>query len=494
MTQSKDVFFGPYLPDLGGGPSRQIPGYLVDALGVQPMAEGYRGLPSLETIGATAPASNFDAVAYFPYGSGKALFAVDATGSKVYQSGDFGATWSDVSPASGAFGQDTEFALYNDRVVVVSASHAPGTKLLSNSVGADLADLSGAPTARHVGRVRDHIVLGNLVGSAVEDSATVRWCAIGDPTDWPTPGTADALAKQSDAETLDVELGTVQRILGGEKFGVIAQQRGLTRMTYVGGNVVYEFDTYERQVGAGEVGSTGQPVPFVSIGPSQWVWLNEHGVFWTNGYTVERLSAGSIEMALFLDKLDHPSGPLLRPNAGAFDQRRNQVIFTTRGGSSTNQHLIFNIATRRFTFAEMSATPLLFDGPQDYNVQTNHVYAVNSSDRLIRRWSGTSGVTATIQTAFIELEPGFECNLEAVQVLGANQPDPTVSYKGLNALATDMLSQSGFTAMTAAPRGSKKTARAAAAMFAFRLSGAMTESHELKGLRIYYTRGVPAVG
>jgi hypothetical protein len=103
-------------------------------------------------------------------------------------------------------------------------------------------------------------------------------------------------------------------------------------------------------------------------------------------------------------------------------------------------------------------------------------------------------VTATIQTAFIELEPGFECNLEAVQVLGANQPDPTVSYKGLNALATDMLSQSGFTAMTAAPRGSKKTARAAAAMFAFRLSGAMTESHELKGLRIYYTRGVPAVG
>ena len=38
--------------------------------------------------------------------------------------------------------------------------------------------------------VRDFVVVGGLS----TDRYAIQWCAIGDPTDWPTPGTDDARA------------------------------------------------------------------------------------------------------------------------------------------------------------------------------------------------------------------------------------------------------------------------------------------------------------
>ena len=69
----------------------------------------------------------------------------------------------------------------------------------------------------------------------------VQWSAIGDPTNWPVPLTANAIAFESGYEDLQVSLGPVKFIAGYPLYGIIFQEFGLTRANYVGGNVVFQF-------------------------------------------------------------------------------------------------------------------------------------------------------------------------------------------------------------------------------------------------------------
>lgn len=77
----------------------------------------------------------------------------------------------------------------------------------------------------------------------------LQWSAIGDPTNWPIPLTANAVAFQSSFEDLEVDLGPVKFIAGYPLYGVIFQEFGITRANYVGGNVVFSFSVYSRNRG-----------------------------------------------------------------------------------------------------------------------------------------------------------------------------------------------------------------------------------------------------
>ena len=97
-------------------------------------------------------------------------------------------------------------------------------------------------SGRCVGRVNQFIVIGT-------GAYTIRWCAIGDPTDWPTPATDDARSKQAGEQVLSPEYGWVTAIAGNDFFGYVFQERAITKMTYVGGDVVFAFDTFEEDRG-----------------------------------------------------------------------------------------------------------------------------------------------------------------------------------------------------------------------------------------------------
>ena len=77
----------------------------------------------------------------------------------------------------------------------------------------------------------------------------VQWPAIGDPTNWPIPLTANAIAFQSGFEDLEVDLGPVKFIAGFPLYGVIFQEFGITRANYVGGQVVFSFAVISRNRG-----------------------------------------------------------------------------------------------------------------------------------------------------------------------------------------------------------------------------------------------------
>lgn len=88
--------------------------------------------------------------------------------------------------------------------------------------------------------VRDFVVL-----APTADRYSVRWCALGDPTDWPSPGTDDARTKQAGSQSFPNRHGLVTGIAGNDFYGYVFQERAITKMTYVGGDVVFAFDTFE---------------------------------------------------------------------------------------------------------------------------------------------------------------------------------------------------------------------------------------------------------
>jgi hypothetical protein len=115
----------------------------------------------------------------------------------------------------------------------------------------------------------------------------VQWSAIGDPTNWPIPLTANAIAFQSGYEDLEVDLGPVKFIAGYPLYGIIFQEFGLTRCNYVGGNVVWQFAeafcSNRGLIAKGAAVKVGSLVYFIS----------QDGVFVTDGSSVNPVGTDS---------------------------------------------------------------------------------------------------------------------------------------------------------------------------------------------------------
>lgn len=92
---------------------------------------------------------------------------------------------------------------------------------------------------------RDFVVLGGLM----DDRYSVRWSAIGDPTDWPTPATDDARTKQSGEQSFPTKHGWVTGLAGNDFYFYVFQEKAISKATYVGGDVVWTFDTFEEDRG-----------------------------------------------------------------------------------------------------------------------------------------------------------------------------------------------------------------------------------------------------
>ena len=165
------------------------------------------------------------------------IFAGDAT--KLYR--QTGATFSDVSRlAGGAYAVGAtdfwDFTLYNDNLVAVNIADDP--QVFALATDSNFSALSGSPPkAKHCATVREFAVLGNLVGFPNR----LHWCGSGNLTNW-TVGSGE-----SDRQDI-YEGGPINRIIGGE-YGVIFQDHGITRMSRVGGSLIFQLDKVETNRG-----------------------------------------------------------------------------------------------------------------------------------------------------------------------------------------------------------------------------------------------------
>lgn len=145
-----------------------------------------------------------------------------------------GTAWNDVSrlaggdyatPSDGGW----EFEQFNNTVIATNGVD----DMQSWSIGAssNFSALSGSPpVARYIATVRDFLFAGHLD----TNTAGVRWSEQFNQAGW-TVG-----QNQSDLQDLPNN-GAVTGIVGGQ-YGVIFQQHGINLATYVGPDLVFQFD------------------------------------------------------------------------------------------------------------------------------------------------------------------------------------------------------------------------------------------------------------
>ncbi len=179
-----------------------------------------------------------------------------ATATKLYRLDTD--TFIDVSRTASAYTTSPYWAFVQALTRVIAASRTNvlqyttvATANLFQDIPAPAGGIaSDVPKANVIGTVRNFVFVGDV--DDVTDGVVphrVRWNAIGQPLDWPYPGSANAIAKQADQQDLKTEDGAVQAIVGTE-YGVIFQERSITRASYVGAPVIFQMDRIDSSRGA----------------------------------------------------------------------------------------------------------------------------------------------------------------------------------------------------------------------------------------------------
>lgn len=234
-----------------------------DAKNVYHTGSGYIPVKALSQISATG----LDAKALGAFSAQDSSntthnFAGDESKLYALTGVDFG----DVSKVGGYSVSSNErwsATQFGHRVIFTNISDAPQYFDMDSS--SLFADLGGSPPqARYVGTVRDFVVLLNTTTSPQQ----LAWSAFNNSDGW-TAGTS-----QSDTQTLQGG-GNINGFIGGE-VGYIFQERAITRMTYVGPPLIFQFDLLEDARGLVAPGS------LTRVGASMFFY-SQDGFYVKNG-------------------------------------------------------------------------------------------------------------------------------------------------------------------------------------------------------------------
>ena len=103
---------------------------------------------------------------------------------------------------------------------------------------ARFADIAQAPVCNTMAIVRDFV----FAGYCDEDSNKVQWSDLNNENVWDSSDT-----NQADFQILPAG-GAVKAITGGE-FGLILQEKAVTRASYIGTPLVFQFDLISDNTG-----------------------------------------------------------------------------------------------------------------------------------------------------------------------------------------------------------------------------------------------------
>lgn len=331
------VPFGEWLPDL---PVLDNPGATI-AKNVVPDGRSYRPFPQLNLYsGAIGGRFQGGIVArdnagnYYNYvGDASAIYVNNAL------------AWSSVTRLASSYNTPDddwwEFVQFGNSVYAVNGANADFPQTISLGA-ANFADLSGSPPrARHIATIKDFIVLGNLSSTAGVAPQMVRWCAINNPTSW----TPDA-ATLADFQDLPGDGGWVQKIVAGEYgSGLVFQERAIYRMTFVGGQFVFQFDRVQTNVGV------YAPQSVITYRNNTF-FLSEEGFYMYDGTDIIPIGSGKVDQTFFRD-LDVAHVHRMQAIA---DAQRKIVIWSYPGagnvGGNPNKLLIYNWAYKRWSSIE----------------------------------------------------------------------------------------------------------------------------------------------
>lgn len=252
MPRTTTVQFGDWLPD---DDKNIAPGTAGESLATQmvPLDDAKNMLftgsawrlykPLTASVGTLA-SSPVDAITVSVNGT---LYTFCASQGRLYL-----LNGSIVTDVTGGFTNSTsaawQFQQFGTNLIATDGIDAVYAFDLTNMAGQFTLLGGNPPTGYTVGIVRDFVVLGNTFDGTT-NPYRVSWSGIANAASWPQPLTQAARAAQSGYQDCYGQYGKVQYIAQGEEFGLVFQERGIVRMQYVGGDVVFEFYTFERKRG-----------------------------------------------------------------------------------------------------------------------------------------------------------------------------------------------------------------------------------------------------
>ena len=297
------------------------------AKNVIPVAGGYGPLSGPSVISNALTGRCLGATAFRDQSGAVQYFSGDAT--KLYRM--IGASWSDVSGSTyGAI--RWRFAQFGNNVLAVNGSNIMQSfNLLTSSA---FEDISGAPRASDIAVVRDFVV----VVDPMDNSLPLKWSGNNDSSQW-------TIGEDSAGAQPFPEGGQIKAVTGGE-YGLILQDDALTRMTFVGGDVIFQFDRIETARGCVAAGSVAKVGQFT-------FYLSRSGFELFNGVEGVPIGHGRIDTTFFND-LD---SNYTQNVTAAIDHRNKLVVWAYPNASATsglpNKLIIYSWGENRWSEAEV---------------------------------------------------------------------------------------------------------------------------------------------
>lgn len=391
--------FGEWQPDL---PAHQLPG-LVTCKGIIPRtSQSYGPFKAFGVHSSALTARCQGAFAGRDTSGNVNLFAGDV--ADLYRLTSASTTWENVSRGAGvpdyATASDGRWVLaqYGKRVIATNFADDMQSYVIGTST--DFAQLAAAaPRARALAVVRDHVMVGNTFdGTDGAVPERVWWCAIDDPTSWPTIGSAAAAAAQSDRQDLVGEGGAVQTLVGsvGVGDGVVIQERAVQRITYVGPPQIYQFDLVQGARGTVAPGSVAHLGAVIA-------YLGENGFYMFDGRTSVPIGHDKIDRTFFAD-LDQTYATRI---ASAIDPVDKLFFWAYPGADNTNgvpnRLLTWNWALGRWSLQELTTEMILRAATFGYNLDNADGLGYNVDTSPFspddRFWAGGLGILAAFDSS-----------------------------------------------------------------------------------------------
>jgi hypothetical protein len=336
--------FAPDLPVLGNPGSPNINNAI-------PQPSGYKQLASL--VASSTALSAYCRGAFTGTDTSGNVVSYAGNASNLYRL--VGSTMTDASKGGGyscASDSFWEFSQFANSIVASNFDDTPQTLILG---GATFADLTGTPPKfRHVsvgGPGESFLIVGNT-NDTIDGNVPyrVRWPGINTITSWTV-----SASTQADAQDLPSVDGWVQSIIGGEVTYVF-QERAITRMTYVGSPVVFQFDKVE--------GARGALAPRGTLGVGSMIFsLSDDGFYLLIGGQSIPIGAGKVDK-FFLNDLNDDF--LHRITTAAIPDDK-VVIWSYPGSGSTdgtpNKCILYNWESKKWC-------PASFDHELIYRAQS----------------------------------------------------------------------------------------------------------------------------
>jgi hypothetical protein len=313
--------------------------HIQEAKGVIPALDGYLPLPSPAWDTRDALPEAFNGAGTFVDSAGSPLVLVGTKTSIYYLRSD---GWTQVGSGYNESETGWDFAKYGDMIIAVNGVDVPQYATESGGTVTQFQAITGAPVASSVEVVKEFVVLGGV------GRTKVRWSAVGNPLDWPTPGTNDAQYTQSDEQDFP-DTGSTTQLVGSIP-GVdvlIFTERAVYRGEYIGTPYVFQFDTLDK------VRGTMAPRSVVSYAGRVY-FFGEEGLFAIEGTSIANIGAERINR-WFRNTVIQNRRHEVRAQV---DMVRGIIMWTFPGTGSVNYRhnyiLLYNPALERFSYAVIS--------------------------------------------------------------------------------------------------------------------------------------------